>query len=146
MRLLDRWRDQALALFRIVTGLLFMVHGAQKLFGAFDGGEPVSILELPIGPASAIEFFGGALVVLGLGTRIVALLCSGYMTITYFVVAQPLGLLPINNTGELAALYSWMFLLLAFAGPGVWALDNMLAVRRPVPSVASSHPTSRQEA
>ncbi|MFC6092819.1 DoxX family protein [Saccharothrix sp. BKS2] len=128
--LLDRGRDHAIAVFRIVVGVLFMCHGAQKLFGVLGSKGAVSILDWPSGPAALIEFVGGALIVIGLGTRVAALIASGAMAYAYFVVHQPAGLLPIQNKGELAAVYSWVFLLLAFTGPGSWAVDNVIAGRR----------------
>ncbi|MFI9810863.1 DoxX family protein [Saccharothrix variisporea] len=130
MNVLDRGRDHALALFRIVVGVLFVCHGAQKLFGALGSKGAVSITSWPMGPAGVIELVGGTLIVLGLATRVAALVASGAMAYAYFAVHQPLGLLPIQNNGELAAVYSWVFLLLAFTGPGAWALDRVIAARR----------------
>ncbi|GAA1330309.1 DoxX family protein [Saccharothrix algeriensis] len=130
MNVLDRGRDHALALFRIVVGVLFMCHGVQKLFGVLGAQNPVSLTAWPSGPAAVIELVCGALLVLGLGTRAAALLASGAMAYAYFVVHQPMGLLPIENKGELAAVYSWAFLLLAFTGPGAWALDRVIASRK----------------
>ncbi|MEU4801475.1 DoxX family protein [Actinosynnema sp. NPDC023587] len=130
MNVFDRGRDHALALFRIVVGVLFVCHGAQKLFGVLGAEEAVSPTSWPSGPAGLIELVGGALIVLGLGTRVAALISSGAMAYAYFVVHQPAGLLPIQNNGELAAVYAWVFLLLVFTGPGSWALDKVIAARR----------------
>lgn len=130
MSLLERRRDHALALFRIVVGLMFACHGAQKVFGLFTPKPAVPVLTWPGGIAGVIELVGGVLIVLGLGTRIAAFVSSGAMAYAYFVVHQPKGLLPIENSGELAAMYSWTFLLLVFTGPGAWALDRVLAARR----------------
>jgi len=120
MQFLEQRREQALALFRIVIGLLFLIHGVQKVFG------PVPLLSWPAGPAGLIELIGGGLVLIGLWTRWAALLCSGAMAYAYFVVHQPRGLMPIQNGGELAAVYSWVFLLLAFTGAGAWSIDQLL--------------------
>ncbi|NKE61605.1 DoxX family protein [Lentzea sp. PSKA42] len=120
MQFLEQRRDQALALFRIVIGLLFLIHGAQKI------SKGTELLSWPGGPAMLIELIGGALVLIGLWTRWAALLCSGAMAYAYFVVHQPRGLLPIQNGGELAAVYSWAFLLLAFTGAGAWSIDQLL--------------------
>lgn len=122
------------SLFRIVVGLLFMLHGAASLFGVF-GGNPVTgrAVELGTWPgwwAALIQFVCGGLVLLGLGTRISAIICSGSMAYAYFVVHQPEGLLPMNNGGELAALFCWSFLAIAAIGPGEWSLDALLARRR----------------
>ncbi|MFI9008657.1 DoxX family protein [Actinosynnema sp. NPDC053489] len=130
MNFFDRGRDHAIAVFRIVVGALFMCHGAQKLFGVLGGKGAVSITDWPAGPAGLIELVGGALIVIGLGTRVAALIASGSMAYAYFVVHQPAGLLPIQNKGELAAVYAWVFLLLAFTGPGAWAVDNVIAARK----------------
>lgn len=119
MEFLEQRRDHALALFRIVIGGLFIVHGVQKL------SKGVDLLSWPAGPAALIELIGGALVVIGLWTRWAALISSGAMAYAYFVVHQPRGLLPIQNGGELAAVYSWAFLLLVFTGAGAWSIDAL---------------------
>ena len=131
MNIFDRGRDHAIAVFRIVVGVLFMCHGAQKLFGVLGAPKgAVSITSWPSGPAGLIELVGGALITIGLGTRIAALVASGAMAYAYFVVHQPSGLLPIQNRGELAAVYAWVFLLLVFTGPGAWAVDKVIAGRK----------------
>lgn len=128
--------DLVTTLFRIVLGLLFAVHGAASLFGVFGGargsGEAIAVGTWPGWWAALIQFVGGALVVAGLGTRVAAIICSGSMAYAYFVVHQPDALLPLNNGGELAALFCWSFLLIAVLGPGKWSVDSMLAQRRTV--------------
>jgi putative oxidoreductase len=119
MQFLDQRRDQALALFRIVISVLFMAHGVQKLL------KGTSLLSWPTGPMCLIELIGGGLILIGLWTRWAAIICSGSMAYAYFVVHQPRGLLPIQNGGELAAVYSWTFLLLAFIGAGAWSVDAL---------------------
>jgi putative oxidoreductase len=114
----------ALGITRIVVSFMFAWHGYQKLFGAF-GRDAVAVGLWPSWWAGIIELFCGGLVLLGLFTRPAAILCSGAMAYAYFVVHQPLGLLPIQNNGELAAVYSWVFLLIAVLGPGAFALDTM---------------------
>ena len=138
MTIFDRGRDHAIAVFRIVVGVLFMCHGAQKLFGVLGSKGAVSITTWPSGPAGLIELVGGALIVIGLGTRVAALISSGAMAYAYFVVHQPGGLLPIQNKGELAAMYSWVFLLLAFTGPGAWAVDRLIASRKQEQSLVNA--------
>jgi len=119
---------------RIVAGLLFMQHGAQKLFGvllppdqAFQGAPAMLSL---MWFAGVLETFGGALIVLGLFTRVVAFLLSGQMAVAYFMVHVPRGPWPILNQGELAALYCFVFLAFAGAGAGPYSLDAIIARRR----------------
>jgi putative oxidoreductase len=121
------WAPRILSILRIMTGLLFMQHGMQKLFGLI-GGQPVPWMSLP-GIAGILEFFGGLLIVIGLFTRVVAFILSGQMAVAYFLVHAGQGFWPVNNRGELAALYCFVFLYLAFAGPGPWSLDALR--RRP---------------
>lgn len=122
----ERLTEVTLGVVRIVVGFLFACHGAQKLFGAF-GKAPIAIGTWPSWWAGVIEFAAGGLIVLGLFTRPAAILCSGSMAYAYFTVHQAAGALPLQNKGELAALYSWIFLLIAIVGPGALAVD---AVRR----------------
>jgi putative oxidoreductase len=123
-------RAAALSTVRIVVSFLFICHGAQKLFGAFGGsdgqGTPAPLGSWPRWWAGLIELVGGGLVLLGLFTIPAALLCAAEMAFAYFAVHQPLGLLPLQNKGEPAALYAWVFLLIAILGPGSFALDTVL--------------------
>ncbi|GAU71279.1 hypothetical protein SSP35_32_00080 [Streptomyces sp. NBRC 110611] len=116
-----------LALFRIVVGLLFACHGASSLFGVLGGamgqGGTVPTGAWPGWYAAVIELAGGALVMLGLGTRAAAFVSSGSMAYAYFSVHQGTALWPIQNGGEASAMFCWAFLLIAFTGPGAWALD-----------------------
>jgi putative oxidoreductase len=112
-----------LSILRIVSGFLFAFHGAQKLLGWF-GGNVAPMLSLPW-VAGVLELFGGLLLVLGLFTRPVAFLLSGQMAYAYFSVHAPNGTWPILNRGELAALYSFVFLYLVTAGPGPWSIDRV---------------------
>ncbi|MCP3805444.1 DoxX family protein [Allokutzneria sp. A3M-2-11 16] len=118
-----------LAAVRVVTGFLFVSHGGQGMFGWFGGvdgaGGTVPFGSWPGWWGGVIELAGGALVLIGLFTRYAAVLCSGAMAYAYFVVHQPMALHPISNMGELAAIYSWVFLLIAVLGPGALALDNL---------------------
>lgn len=122
---LDRYSPAALGIFRIVVGFLFALHGTAKLFGwpATNGGA-VPFGTWPYWWAGVIELVVGVLVMLGLFTRPAALLGSGTMAYAYFTAHQSKGLLPIENGGELAALYCFAFLLLAFAGGGAFALQR----------------------
>jgi putative oxidoreductase len=115
--------ERIYALMRIVTGFFFVCHGAQKIFGLF-GGVPPGAPPFVVWGAGSIELIGGALVALGLFTRAAAFVCSGCMAVAYFLVHQREGLLPIQNHGEPAALYAWVFLYIAAHGPGPWSLDG----------------------
>jgi len=121
VRILRRFEPQAYALLRIVAGLLFMFHGLQK-FGLL-GGEMVPIASLR-GAAAIIETVGGLLIMIGLATSPVAFICSGEMAYAYFTVHQPRGTWPIQNAGELAALYAFLFLYIATRGAGILSVDG----------------------
>jgi len=125
----------ALSAVRIVVSFLFICHGALILFGAFGGvdkhGATAPLGSWPLWWAGVIHLAGGGLVLLGLFTSPAALLCSGAMAFAYFTVHQRLGLLPLQNDGETAVLYCWIFLLIAVLGPGPLALDTVLRRRRP---------------
>ena len=127
------WSPRALGALRIVAGYLFIAHGTAKLFGAphvamFDGLQLFSMMGL----AGVLEVAGGALLILGLFTRPAAFVLSGLMAFAYFIAHAPQGnaLLPLLNGGELAVLYSFLFLFIAAAGGGAYALDNLLRERR----------------
>jgi putative oxidoreductase len=125
-----RLAGPVLSLLRIVAGFLFACHGAQTLFGAF-GGVPGVPAGFPVGSwpmwwAGAIELVAGSLVMVGLFTRPAALLCSGAMAYAYFTVHLPMGLWPLQNLGEMAAMNAWVFLAIAVLGPGPWSLDAVL--------------------
>jgi len=119
---LERWSPQILSLTRIAFGITFLEHGTQKLF-SFPL-EPVAAL-----PPGMLLFVGlleticGALVALGLFTRIAAFLLSGEMAIGYWALHVPQSLYPILNGGEIMVLYSFAFLYFAAKGPGPWSLD-----------------------
>jgi putative oxidoreductase len=123
MGFLDSYRQQIYALARIVIGFLFACHGSQKLFGVL-GGAPAEMPAPLLYTAGAIEFFGGALVALGLFTRPAAFLSSGLMAAAYFMAHQANGLLPIQNHGELAVLYCFSFLAIAASGDSIWSLGS----------------------
>jgi len=119
-----RHESQVYAITRVVTGFLFTCHGLQKVLGLFGGlgGHPAPLFSLPW-VAGVIELVGGLLVALGLLTRWAAFICSGEMAVAYFMMHQRRGLVPIANQGELAALFAFVFLLIAARGPGPWSLD-----------------------
>ena len=110
------------AALRIVAGLMFLWHGTQKLFG-FPGdppGAPAFVVYI----AGPIELLGGLLVMIGLLTRWSAFLCSGVMAVAYWMVHGHKALFPVENGGELAALYCFVFLFIAANGPGMWSVDG----------------------
>ena len=119
------WSPRLLSVLRIVSALLFMQHGSQKLFGF----PPSPQLSGPLPPllltAGVMEFFGGVLLLLGLFTRPVAFLLSGEMAVAYFSSHAPRGLWPVLNGGELSVLYCFLFLYLSVAGGGAWSVDAL---------------------
>lgn len=127
MRNLDVWTPPALAVLRIVTALLFVEHGSQKLFNFPPGEHYVgfALTTLP-GWAGVLEFFGGLLVLLGLFTRPVALILAGQMAVAYWMAHAPQSPYPVLNGGDAAILFCFVFLYLAVAGPGAWSLDARL--------------------
>ena len=118
----ERYAPQVYAAFRIVAGFLFLFHGLQKLLGMF-GGQVMATGSLPW-IAGVIELVGGVLVMIGLLTRIAAFICSGEMAAAYFMAHQPKGTWPVENGGELAALYCFAFLYIATRGAGIWSVDG----------------------
>jgi putative oxidoreductase len=125
---LDALRPQTLSFFRICVGFLFFCHGAASLFGVMGGaygGGTVPGGQWPGWYAAVIQLVAGGLVMVGLGTRPAALLCSGSMAYAYFVEHQSEALFPIQNGGEAAAMFSLGFLLIAVFGAGPWSLDAL---------------------
>lgn len=122
-----KWTPYVLGILRIVTGFLFLQHGSAKLLGVphlemFGDGVPLMSL---MGVAGILELVGGAMILIGLFTRPVAFILSGQMAVAYFMAHAPEGPLPILNHGELAALYSFVFLYFAFAGGGKLSVDSV---------------------
>ena len=123
------WAPRTLALLRIVTGFMFMTHGLQKILGLPVPRATETVLWSLSGVAGLMELVGGALIIVGLFTRPVAFLLSGEMAFAYFIAHAPHGFWPLLNRGELAALYSFVFLYFAVAGGGAWGVDNLLRTR-----------------
>lgn len=112
------------ALMRMVVGFLFLWHGTQKLFG-FPGGVPEGLPPFIVYGAGPIEFIGGTLVMIGLFTNWAAFIASGQMAVAYWLVHGMNAPLPIENDGELAALYCFVFLYIASRGAGIWSVDGL---------------------
>ena len=125
MGFLDKYGSQILGITRIIVGLLFLEHGLAKL-AHFPPVPMFASGNLPpmIMVSGIIELVGGALVALGLFSRIAAFICSGMMAVAYFMVHSPQGFFPILNGGELAIVYCFVFLYFAAAGPGAFAVNN----------------------
>lgn len=125
---LDRLAGPLLSILRIVTALLFMAHGTGKLFQF----PPVE--QFPHAPgaltlpwfAGVIELAGGALLTFGLFTRVAAFIVSGEMAFAYWIAHAPRAFYPIQNGGELAIMFCFVFLYIASAGAGPWSLDAAL--------------------
>jgi putative oxidoreductase len=124
-RILAGYAPQAYALLRIVVGLLFFCHGAQKVFGLFGGigGAPVPIASL-YGVAGVLELIFGGLVAVGWLAGYAAFLASGQMAAAYFIDHFPQGFWPIQNNGEEAVFYCFVFLYMATQGAGIWSIDG----------------------
>jgi putative oxidoreductase len=120
-RILGRYSEAIFAALRVVAGVMFACHGAQKLLGAF-GGQKVPIASL-MGLAGVIELVGGLLIAIGLFASWAAFLASGQMAAAYFMAHAPQGSLPLVNKGELAVLYCFLFLYIAARGAGPYSLD-----------------------
>jgi putative oxidoreductase len=119
--------DTIYGLMRIVVGFTFLCHGLQKLFGMF-GGMPAGIEMNPLlYTAGTIELVGGTMIMVGLRAGWAAFICSGTMAAAYFMAHQKDGALPIQNRGELAAVYAWVFLYIASRGSGKLSVDNARA-------------------
>ena len=120
------WSQRLLSVLRIVTAFLFMAHGAQKLFGFLaPPNAPIMSPFSFMGLGGILEFFGGLAVLIGLFTRPVAFILSGQMAVAYFMFHAPGGFWPLQNKGDLAVLFSFIFLYLAAAGGGAWSVDRL---------------------
>lgn len=112
--------DRAYILLRVVSGLLFSVHGMQKVFGVLADGQPEVGSQIWIG--GVIELVGGLAVAAGVGTRLAAFLCSGTMAVAYAQFHWEFrfdeNFFPVVNKGELAAIYAFVFLYIACRGSG----------------------------
>ncbi|MBO0766228.1 MAG: DoxX family protein [Hyphomicrobiaceae bacterium] len=124
MGFLKPFSSQLLSVLRIMAGLLLLQHGTGKYLGIPVGPMNNASPTTMGGAAGVLELIGGVLMILGLFTRPVAFILSGMCAVAYFYAHAPRGFFPILNGGELAALYSFVFLYLASAGGGGWSLDK----------------------
>jgi putative oxidoreductase len=123
-RVLGRYSSYIYAIVRIVAGSFLILHGTQKLFG-FPRPNQLAPLNGLMTVAGVIEIVCGLMVFLGFFASIGAFILSGFLAVAYFMVHQPMGGLPIQNQGELAAIYAFLFLYIASVGSGVWSIDSV---------------------
>ena len=141
-----RIKEFAYLLLRVVTGLLFFQHGGQKILGWFGGipaehgGQPELMSQVGIG--GLLELIGGLLIMVGLFTRGVAFILSGMMAVAYFQFHQPAAFWPIENQGETAVLYCFIFLYLSARGAGELSVDGLIKSRRAAPGSAPNRQPS----
>lgn len=121
---LTSYAPKALAVLRIVTGLLFVQSGTQKLFGFPAAPMEMPPLDALMATAGILEGVGGLLIVVGLFTRPTAFILCGFMAVAYWIGHAPQGFFPATNMGGFAILYCFVFLYLVFAGPGEWSVDG----------------------
>lgn len=133
---LSKHSDKMLAVLRIVSGLIFLEHGTQKFLSFPAGDYAGSGLAFANAGAYAgiIELVTGILIALGLFTRPAAFLASGTMAVAYWMAHAPQNPFPVNNGGDAAILYCFVFLLFVFTGPGAWSLDGAMSKRKAAPA------------
>jgi putative oxidoreductase len=121
-----------LSVLRIVAAAVFIEHGTQKLFNLPPGQMPAHsfVLYSQVGLAGMIETFGGIAILLGVFTRPVAFLLAGEMAVAYFRVHFPKSPLPIQNGGDDAVLFCFLYLYLMVAGAGSWSIDHLIAAAK----------------
>ena len=124
------WSPRMLSVLRIVTGLLFLEHGTQKLLSFPPPANPGPALFSLLGLQGILELVGGILILIGLFTRPVAFILAGDMAVAYFMAHSPRGFFPTLNGGQLAILFCFVFLYLFVAGGGAWSVDQQRASSR----------------
>jgi putative oxidoreductase len=124
------WSPRMLSVLRIITGLLFLEHGTQKLLGFPPPANPGPALVSLLGLQGILELVGGVLIVIGLFTRPVAFILAGDMAVAYFYAHSPRGFFPTLNMGQLAILFCFVFFYLFVAGGGAWSVDQQRATSR----------------
>lgn len=132
MNALSRYADPVYCIMRLIVGLLFACHGGQKVLNFPPGGHgaPTDAMEVV---GAWIELVAGFLIAFGLLTRLAAFIASGEMAVAYFLVhAKMGGFFPIQNHGESAVIYCWVFFFMVFYGAGLWSIDALVARNRVV--------------
>jgi putative oxidoreductase len=140
MGFMTRFSEEVYALFRIIFGLLFASHGAQKIFGVLGGQKVDATLPMAAG---WIELVTGLLVAMGLFAAIAAFIASGEMAVAYFMAHASGGFWPLVNHGEAAVLYCFAFLYIAARGAGVWSVDAMRGAGGPTVARTANAPMRR---
>jgi putative oxidoreductase len=125
-----RWMPHGLAALRIVSGLLFIEHGTQKLFGFPAPAHGLSPLLSLLGVGGCLEIVGGLSLVLGFQTRLVAFILSGEMAVAYFMAHAPRSFFPVLNGGDAAILFCFVFLFFVCAGSGSLSIDALMQKRK----------------
>ncbi|MBE9014572.1 DoxX family protein [Chroococcidiopsis sp. CCALA 051] len=131
---LEKYSPYIYAILRIVSGLMFAMHGSQKVIGIPGGKSPVPLASL-LGVGGILELGCGLLIALGLVASYAAFIASGEMAVAYFMMHASHGFLPIVNQGELAVLYCFLFLYIAARGSGVWSIDSRFGRSRAMSAV-----------
>src|SRR5215510_4791974 len=132
MNSLTRYAVPFYSIMRLVVGLMFFCHGAQKIFGWFTPpGKPVEALPPRMMMGGWLEIVCGLLIAVGLFTRLAAFRASGEMAVAFFMMHAKGSILPIVNKGELAVVYCFLFFYIFLYGPGAWSLDVMLRKTKP---------------
>lgn len=124
-RFLGKFSPYLYAILRIVAGLMFAMHGSQKLFGYPGGDDPVPLASM-MGVAGVIELVGGIMIALGFLASVAAFIASGEMAVAFFMAHAPQGWNPLVNQGEVAVLYCFLFLYIAARGSGIWSVDSLM--------------------
>lgn len=122
-----KYEKQTYAILRIIAGFLFICHGSQKLLGYPPLPAGINLPWHILWIAGPIEFFGGILIMIGLGTRWAAFLASGEMAYAYWTAHAPAAILPLVNRGELAVVYCFIFLFFSAYGGGIWSIDSLIS-------------------
>jgi putative oxidoreductase len=134
-RFLGKYAPYLYALLRIVAGLMFFMHGTQKLFGWPGDRPPVPVASM-MGAAGIIELVCGLMIMLGFLTGYAAFIASGEMAVAYFMAHFPRHPLPVINQGEPAVLYCFLFLYIAAQGAGPWSIDALMGRAKTRPAAA----------